>query len=67
MTCNDCEGSGDSANKGQACFHCGGTGELCDGCGESCEGGTCNACLSEQIESESTDPVLPEDDLDYGP
>lgn len=41
MECDDCDGTGESANPGQACFICDGTGEMCDACGESfavCDG-----------------------------
>lgn len=66
MTCNDCDGSGDSAKKGQACFRCGGTGELCDACGESCEGGIHAVCLAERMDAGLTANAADDDDLDYG-
>ena len=50
MKCEACDGTGESANKGQRCFFCNGTGGKCDVCGEAVNDpgeDKCNACADE--------------------
>lgn len=50
MKCEACNGKGESANAGQACFLCDGTGAKCDVCGEAVEeagADVCNDCANE--------------------
>lgn len=51
MKCADCAGTGESENKGQPCFMCGGSGEMCDVCGEHCDEpgqNICEQCAAEE-------------------
>lgn len=50
MKCDSCEGTGKSANKGQACFLCNGSGSMCDVCGEACDDRGQNVCTKCQEE-----------------
>ena len=46
MDCVDCKGTGKSANEGQGCFVCNGTGLMCDVCGEAID--VCDGCLEHE-------------------
>lgn len=53
MKCNSCDGTGESANKGQNCFECNGSGLICDECGEAAEDSdTCESCMAEYSKAE---------------
>jgi len=53
MQCEDCKGTGESANKGEACFMCNGTGTVCDKCGEASEEEGMDVCMSCVAEEEA--------------
>lgn len=59
MNCESCKGTGQSANAGQPCFFCNGSGQMCDGCGEAMDGddidlggGKCQTCVDAEKEDE---------------